>query len=326
LKNLLSPYVRSVETDNIGNLYAFIGKNKGPIVMLSAHMDEVALVVNRVTERGFIKVIPQGLLRPEQFFLQHVVVLGGKGIVPGIANIPNGHTNTSLHNVLIDIGAHSEKDVHKLGIRCGDRVCFSPQIRPLGADMIVGKAADDRTGLYVLAEVARQLEDKDLEIQLVLVATVQEEGVDTFVAWAGAHIAAQKLNPVLMLGIDTIDAWDWIPMNSYQKNPSIRLDGGLGVLRGAQDLHPGLVDHLLAQASANGFQHQIVPLAATVADYTTISRAREGVPCAGLVIPVRHPHSASEIFKWKTVEDIVNLLLNILSEPQELLSSARQFH
>jgi len=326
MNKLLKPYARVIKTDSIGNLYAFMGPDKAPTVMISAHMDEVALVVNGVTEQGFIRVIPQGFLKLEHFFLQHVTILGTKSRVLGVANIAREHRRASMSDILVDVGARSALEVNKFGIRLGDRVCFSPQIYPLGPDMIVGKASDDRTGLYVLVEVARRLMGKDLAVQLVFVGTVQEEGMDTFVTWVGAHIAAQRLGPVLMLGVDTIDSGDWMPGINHPGTPQINLTGGVGILRGAQDLHPDLVDYLLARARANGIQHQIIPLAATVADYTAVSRAREGIPCAGLAIPIRHSHSASEIFHWRTVEDTINLILDVLSEPLELLRIARQLH
>jgi putative aminopeptidase FrvX len=326
LKDLLSRYTSLIEIDSIGNLYAYMGTAEGPRVMVTAHMDEVALVISDINERGSLHVIPQGLLRAENFYKEPMMVLGSKGPILGIADIAYNHEKALFQNVTIDVGVQSRKEVAELGIRCGDRVCFSPQIRPLGRDKIVGKSADDRTGLYVLSEVARRLEGKELAIQLVLVGTVQEEGVDTFVAWAGARVAARKLAPELAVGIDTVEAWDWIPDRGRQGKPRIHLADGLGILRGAQDLHPGLVDHLLARASQNQLQHQIIPISATAADYTTISRSREGVPCAGVAIPIRHPHSSMEIFKWKTVEDTVTLLLDLLEHPGDLLEIAKKLH
>jgi len=326
MSKLLRPYARVIETDRIGNLYAVMGPDEAPTVMLSAHMDEVALVVSGVTERGFIRVAPQGLLRPRSFCLQPVAVLGVNGPVQGIANIARQHGEALISDVLVDVGARSVPEVRELGVLPGDRVCFSPQIRALGADMIVGKAADDRVGLYVLAAVARGLARVDLAAKVVLVCAVQEEGVDTFVAWAGAHVAAQRLDPALWLGIDTVDSCDCVSEVGLADNSETSLADGVGILRGAQDLHPGLVDHLLARARNHGVQHQIIPLAATAADYTRVSRAREGVPCAGLAIPIRHPHSSSEIFLWRTVEDAVDLVLDVLSEPLELLHIAAQSH
>ena len=57
----------------------------------------------------------------------------------------------------------------------------------MGSGMVIGKSADDRVGLYVLAEVARRLAGRPLAARLVLVGTVQEEGIDTFIAWVGAR-------------------------------------------------------------------------------------------------------------------------------------------
>jgi len=323
---LLQPYARAVETDRMGNLYAVMGPDHGPIVMLGAHMDEVALVVSAVTESGFLRVMPQGLLRARDFVLQPVSVLARDGPVQGIADVARQGGEYAISDILVDVGARSAKGVGELGILPGDRVCFAPGTRALGPEVIIGKAADDRVGLYVLAAVARELARADLSAKVVLVCTVQEEGVDTFVAWGGAQVAANRLDPALFLGIDTVESCDHDNGPGSPAHSRIGLADGVGILRGAQDLHPGLVDHLLSRARSRGLRHQIVPLAATAADYTRVSRARQGVPCAGLAIPIRHPHSGSEMFLWRTVEDAIELILGVLGEPQELLRIGAELH
>jgi endoglucanase len=283
-------------------------------------MDEVALVVTEVSKQGFLRVAPQGLLQPDRFRQQAVTVLGTKGQVSGIANAAKA-TRRHPFDVWIDVGTHSPEEVAQLGILPGDRVCFAPHIQPLGDAMVTGKAADDRVGLYVLAEVARRLTGRQLSIRLALIGTVQEEGVDTFVAWSGAHVVGRRLSPVAMLGIDTVDA-----RNDSGECQGVTLPAGLAVLRGAQDLHPGLVDHQLARAVSIGMRYKIVGLAATAADYTVIARSGQGIPCAGLGIPVCHTHSASEVFCWQTVEDVVSLLLEIVENPTELCRIAARPH
>ncbi|MGD0610821.1 MAG: hypothetical protein ABSB41_04845 [Anaerolineales bacterium] len=324
LTQLLTPYVGSIETDRIGNLYAVMGPSDGTVIMISAHMDEVALIVSGITTDGYLQVKPQGYLHPEQFYMQPLVILGAKGPVRGLSTIIRDGEDTTISDIRIDIGAVSATKVGELGIQLGDRVCFSSQIEPLGPDMIIGKSADDRTGLFVLSEIARRLVNKTLPVKVILTATVQEEAIDTYAAWVGAGVAAQRINPALMLGIDTVDVRDWVPPNTVDGESQTRLNGGIGILRGAQDLHLGLVDHVLSVVQKKGLLHQIVPLPSTAADYTTVIRARAGVPCAGLAIPIRHSHSSSEIFVWKTLEDSISLMMELLDDPLELVRIAEK--
>ena len=52
----LSPLSTEIKTDGIGSLIvSFVGSAKSPRVMTSAHMDELGVIVRRVTPEGFIK-------------------------------------------------------------------------------------------------------------------------------------------------------------------------------------------------------------------------------------------------------------------------------
>jgi len=321
---LLTPYAKSMKTDRIGNLYAFMGSGSDHSIMVSAHMDEVALVVRQITYEGLLCVLPQGFIKAESFRDQQVVVLAGQRNIPGTASVQNIDKETAIADIRIDVGAKDRKEVAELGIRLGDRVCFEPKIEALDSDSIAGKSADDRTGLYVLAKIAQRLSKVDIEIPIVLVGTVQEEGIDTFIAWSGAHVAANTLQPILMLGIDTIDAVEEGSANIPPNRPEVNIKDGLGILRGAQDLHPGLADYLLERSVSMEISHQIVPLSATAADYTSIARAHEGVPCAGLGIPILNTHSAREIFNWPTVETAVDFISEILRESKRLVQISNQ--
>ena len=51
------PYADSIRTDALGNLIVFKRgrRNTGSKLLLAAHMDEVGLIVTRITEEGFLK-------------------------------------------------------------------------------------------------------------------------------------------------------------------------------------------------------------------------------------------------------------------------------
>jgi tetrahedral aminopeptidase len=315
LTHMLRLHTAQLETDRIGNLYAEMGPIESPAIMISAHMDEVALVISGATEKGLLRVKPQGYLQPKQFDQQPMAILTTHGPVNGVSKIYQSDQQPTFADVRIDVGASTVGDIESLGIQLGDRACYNTQIELMNSGVVCGKSADDRTGVYALAEIARRLVGKSLPFRVVLTGTVQEESIDTYAAWAGAGVAAKRVDPVLMLGIDTTGTSELGSENVL----GITLEGGIGIMRGAQDLHHGLVDHILEVARNKKILYQIIPLPSTAADYTTVMRAGMGVPCAGLVIPVHHPHSSNEIFLWKTLEDAVNLIIELLDEPYELV-------
>jgi putative aminopeptidase FrvX len=82
------------------------------------------------------------------------------------------------------------------------------------------------------------------------------------------------------------------------------------------------VEHLRLRAESAQVEHQIVPVSATAADYTRVARAANGIPCAGLAIPILGTHSAQEKFRWRALEDAISFLVSLLAEPGGLLEAA----
>jgi len=61
LRETIKPFVDTINIDKIGNLIAVKnGHLSGPKVMISAHMDEVALMIIDITSDGFLKFRPVG--------------------------------------------------------------------------------------------------------------------------------------------------------------------------------------------------------------------------------------------------------------------------
>ncbi len=66
--------VDELYTDPFGNLYAVKHGHSERKLMVAAHMDEVALIVRYVEERGFLRVTNLGGLNPIQLLAQRVIV------------------------------------------------------------------------------------------------------------------------------------------------------------------------------------------------------------------------------------------------------------
>ena len=83
IRELVSPYCDSVETDALGNLIAIKnGNEKGPKVMLTAHMDEVGLMVMFIEKSGTLRFKPIGGIDPRVLVSKSVYI--GKNRVPGV--------------------------------------------------------------------------------------------------------------------------------------------------------------------------------------------------------------------------------------------------
>ncbi|SGA30942.1 Putative aminopeptidase ysdC [Chlamydia abortus] len=82
-------------------------------------------------------------------------------------------TNNELY---ADFGFKSDEDAKAQGAGVGDLVYMSGETVLFNdPNLIGGKAMDNRAGVTVLEYVAKEIADKDLDVDLYLVGTVQEE-------------------------------------------------------------------------------------------------------------------------------------------------------
>ena len=50
-------------TDNLGNLFA-LREGPAPLLLFSAHMDEIGVIVTHIDDHGFLRIAPVGGVRP----------------------------------------------------------------------------------------------------------------------------------------------------------------------------------------------------------------------------------------------------------------------
>lgn len=122
--------------DGLGSVVATLpGNTSGPRVMVTAHMDEVGLMVQYVTDDGFIRVKNLGGLLDQAYPDQRWTILGANGPVPAISGLPTIHVTPpeqrsrvwSLNEIFLDVGAASRAEVEALGVRPGDGIApWSP--------------------------------------------------------------------------------------------------------------------------------------------------------------------------------------------------------
>ncbi len=169
-----------------GNLHATLkGKKQGPRVLIAAHMDEIGFMVAGITPDGFMPLVPVGGWWNHTLPSQRVVIQteSGQHIRGQIGSkpphmLPEGERNRVLPDtaLVIDIGASSEAEVRALGISEGNAVLPDVQFQALDVEhKLMGKAFDNRVGVYTMIEALRQLAGEELGCQIIGVGTVQEE-------------------------------------------------------------------------------------------------------------------------------------------------------
>jgi len=152
----IKPFVASLKIDSLGNLIAT--KGNGGDLVISAHMDEVALTVTGFEEDGTLRFHQVGGITPTHLPSKRVYF--PEQDVRGVIGAKPIHMNKDKNSVLgysdlfIDIGVSCEKDAMDL-IEKGDIAIFDTKTTRLDSDnaAICGKAIDDRLGCYILCNL-----------------------------------------------------------------------------------------------------------------------------------------------------------------------------
>lgn len=200
------PYADEIVEDTAGSLLVFKHGKKQPrrTVMLAAHMDEVGVIVNHISDDGFLGFDFVGGV-DRRVVIGKKVYLGDDRI-PGIIGMKPIHLTTKeeretvpkINKLYIDIGAESKEQAEELA-PIGTYGCFGGECTELAGGYVRMKAIDDRVGCAILLETLK----KELPIDTWFAFTVQEE-----VGCRGAFGAAFRVKPQIALIVEGTTAAD----------------------------------------------------------------------------------------------------------------------
>lgn len=288
-----------ITSDVLGNLIV-VRKGKGPRLMITAHMDEIGLIVTYIDEKGFLRISAVGGVNFTQLIGQRFI-------------FENGTIGTIYHEKIkeikelewsklyLDIGAtNGEEASSKVSI--GDMAVYHHRFEDLG-NRYIGKAMDDRVGCAILIEVLKRL-PKKIPNELVFVFTTQEE-----VGLRGARGAAYSINPDYGIAVDVTRVGDTPKASVMEvalgKGPAIKVKDSSMIT------HPTVRRLMVETAEKNKIDYQLEVLEQGGTDAGAIHVSREGVPSGALSIPCRYIHTASEMVDKQDLENAVTLLEKI---------------
>ena len=305
-----------VKVDGLGNVIATKPGNGQGRVMIAAHMDEIGFMVLHVDDDGFIKINPFGGFDPRVLLAQRVLVHGfGGQTLRGVLSTaskpihllrPDEVKPPRIEEFYVDTGLPGSR-VKEL-VEIGDMVTLDRTAEELG-DRVVGKAMDDRVGVFVMIETLRKLQGSKLEADVVAVATTQEE-----VGLRGAGTSAFHVEPTVGVALDVTLALD-IPGMSRGEQVS-QLGGGasIGVANSSVISNPKLVKHFRQIAKDRQILHQVDILPRGGTDAAAIQRSRGGVPSITLSVPARYVHTVNEMVDTRDVQAAIDLLAAYLGQ------------
>lgn len=299
-----------VTVDPLGNVIAFCKGRKKPKnkIMISAHMDEVGMIVNYINSDGTLKVTPVGGIDERVVFARRVSV--GKNGLTGVVGGKAIHTlkdderkkAVPFSDFNIDIGADSKEEAQKL-VSLGDSVCFEGEFCRFGDDFIRCKAIDDRAGCAIML----RLIDEGVEYDTFFTFVVQEE-----VGLRGSTCATYTVAPDIAFVLESTTAAD-IPSASGADRVCELGKGPVVSFMDRRTIYDKeLYDIAFETAKENNIVCQTKTKVAGGNDAGAIHLSRGGVRTCAVSLACRYLHSPSCVIKGSDFENTFKLIKLLL--------------
>jgi putative aminopeptidase FrvX len=308
----LKPLVDEIHVDALGNVVALKRGTGDRRVMLAAHMDEIGFMVKHVDERGFVRLQPIGGFDARVLVAQRVIVHTADGhalrgvLTPATKPIhllgDEKPGTPKLEEFYVDLGMSGER-VREL-VDIGDSVTLDRPLERTG-DCVMGKALDDRTGVFTMIEALRKLGKH--QVNILAVATVQEE-----VGLRGAQTSAYHVEPDVAIALDITIASDTPGMPESEAVTRLGEGAAIKVFDSSAIPNFKLVRHLREIAEQHEIKHQLEVLPRGGTDAAAMQRARAGAPAITLSIPTRYVHTVNEMASLADLDAASTLLARYL--------------
>ena len=303
--DIIKPYADEVHADALGNILVH-KKGRKPAkakLMLSAHMDEVGLMVIDITSDGYLKFdevggIDRRVLVGKRVWIGEKKVCGVIGIKP--VHLTKGDESSAIpeySEMYIDIGANNREEALKY-VNYGDSVCLDSEFTETNTS-IQSKAIDDRFGCMVLIELLKSDVEYDLDVAFV----VQEE-----VGLHGAKTAAYTLDPQFALVVETTTAADIPEIDPSKQVCQLGEGAVISVMDRRTIYDKEMVQLAFETAKEIGVKAQYKRTVAGGNDAGVIHQSRGGVRTLAVSLGCRYLHAPSCVADKDDCESVMALV------------------
>ncbi len=280
--------------------------------MLEAHCDEIGMIVQHITDDGYIFINKLGGSDSTIARAKRVNSHARNGIVSGVTG------NTAIHlqdkkngggeqpkwkDIYVDIGVSSREEALKL-VQVGDPITYADEYDYLSDEIISGRALDNRIGGFIIAQVLKKLNERrgDLKVNVAALNSVQEE-----VGGYGARMMSYRIDPDAALVTDVTHATD-TPGIDHKEHGLVKLGKGPSIQHGGAN-HPKIVEFIEDVAGKNEIelQHEATSVR-TGTDTDSIFYQKTGIPSALISLPLRYMHSPVETASFRDIESLIELM------------------
>lgn len=311
----LRPYVDAHEVDVYGTAFGIVNPGQPYRVVIEAHADEIAWLVNYISEEGFIYLIRNGGSDHQIAPAKRVIIHTDQGPVKAVFGWPAIHTREagkepqpSVKNLFLDCGCTSRKEVEELGVHVGCVVTFEDEYFELNGRYFGGRALDNRMGGFMIAQVARLLREQGVQLpySLYVVNSVQEE-----IGLRGAQMVAERIRPDVAIVTDVTHDTS-TPLITKSEQGDVKCGQGPSLTVG-----PAVQNKLLrliqetAREQEISFQREAASRS-TGTDTDSFAYSHAGVASALISLPLRYMHTTVELAHRDDVAAVIRLIYHSL--------------
>ena len=308
----MTPHCHRIMTDYTGNVTCILNPDAPFKVMLSAHIDEIGLIITHIQGDGMLKVARAGGIRPHVYPGHQVVVHGYNQTIFGtvVNNSDMGKGDLKDVDLTIDIGAKDQEDARKY-VQEGDPIHLHTYHAELLNGYLAARAVDNRGCAFIILEALKRTKERGCNIGVYATTSVGEE-----TTMRGAHWAGSRITPDACIVVDVTFARDY-PGSSPADSGEVSLGKGPVICNGSL-CNKKLNDFMKTCAKKKEIPYQMeTTIGRTGTDADKIHFTGDGVVTALLSLPLRYMHAPSEVCHMDDIENSIALLTEVLCSMNE---------
>lgn len=309
VKKYMEPLAHKLWTDEMGDTVCVLNPESGTKILMTAHMDEIGLMVSSVNAQGRLTVVDRGGIIPATYLGHRVKIMTEQGPVYGVVesyrDLFKKESGLKTSDLRIDIGLDTKEEALKL-VEPGAPVVLDTGLMKVAGGRFLSRALDDRLGVYIIMEAFKKAGKRGCGCGVYSAATVGEETTKN-----GAYWTAGRVKPDLAIVVDVTYTSDCLGMN-VSDSGEVSLGGG-PVLCNSPIVSKRLNCMMKECASKIGVTVQME--AASRLSYTDADKihvAEKGIPVVLVGIPLRYMHHPAEMADEKDVWGCIDLITEFL--------------
>lgn len=310
IRENIKNYVNTIEVDSLGNLICFKkGSKNRPVILISAHMDEVGFMITGKKQDGTLKFSKVGGIDTRVILAKTLRI--GKKKIKGVIGIKPVHLLEreeadkipKFEELYIDIGAKSDKDIKDIEI--GDFAYFDTTCEKMSPKILKGKAFDDRIGCSLILDIVKER----FNFPLFAVFTVQEE-----IGLRGARVIGNRIKPDYAIILEGTAAGDFPTKYETARSPILGEGPTLTVVDRSMIADRDLLQRIIRIAKKTSIPYQIKQPGIGGTDAGRIQISQRGVKCGVISVPSRYIHSPVSLMSVKDYKNTLRLSVLVLKD------------